>query len=225
MQGAGNVGTILGGALLKSNGFSIHYGVRGDPSTEKYKKLLRKQPLAHVSIVHDAIDWGEVIILAVPGSYEDSEIQNFVKSLGPGIAGKIVIDVTNPLSPYPDLETRIWKHSGTSAGEAFSAAFPKSNVFKAFNTIGAEHMEKAADFLPGGQRLTMLFAGSDNKAKREVVEDIIAAVGFEPAYVGPIRYARNLEAMAELWIHLGSDGVGETKELWGRDFHFQVVRK
>ncbi|KAH7617218.1 hypothetical protein Ndes2526B_g07811 [Nannochloris sp. 'desiccata'] len=226
--GAGNVGTILGGALLKSNSsFSIYYGVRGDPSTEKYKKLLKKQPLAHISTVHDAVNWGEVIILAVPGAYTDSEIQKVVEGLGPGVACKIVIDVTNPLSPsYPALETRIWKHDGISAGEAFAAALPKSTfVYKAFNTIGAEHMDKASDFLPDGQRLTMLFAGSDDKVKRGVVEDVIAGVGFEPAYVGPIRYARNLEAMAELWIHLGLDGVGETKENWGRNFHFQVVRK
>jgi len=183
--------------------------------------------LAHISTVHDAVNWGEVIILAVPGSYEDSEIQKVVESLGPGVAGKIVIDVTNPLSPsYPALETRIWKHNGISAGEAFAAAFSKSTfVYKAFNTIGAEHMAAAADFLPGGQRLTMLFAGSDDKSKREIVEDVIAGVGFEPVYVGPIRYARNLEALAELWIHLGLDGVGETKEQWGRNFHFQVVRK
>ena len=225
MQGAGNVGTILGGALLKSDSsFSLHYGVRGDPSTEKYKKLLRRQPAAVICSVHEAVNWGEVIILAVPGSYEEPEMQRIADSLGPGVEGKIIIDATNPLSPYPALETRIWKHNGISAGEAFAAALPKSFVYKAFNTIGAEHMDHASDFLPG-QRLTMLFAGADNKIKREVVEDVIAGVGFEPAYVGPIRYARNLEALAELWIHLGVDGVGETHEVWGRNFHFQVVRK
>jgi predicted dinucleotide-binding enzyme len=225
MQGAGNVGSVLGGALLKSDSsFSVHYGVR-DASAEKYKKLFKKQPMAHISTVHDAVNWGEVIILAVPGSYEDAEIKKVVESLGSGVEGKILIDVTNPLSPYPALETRIWTHNGISAGEAFAAALPKSTyVYKAFNTIGAEHMDRAADFLPG-QRLTILFAGPDNKVKKEVVEDVIAGVGFEPAYVGPIRYARNLEAMAELWIHLGLDAAGETKEQWGRNFHFQVVRK
>ena len=34
------------------------------------------------------------------------------------------------------------------------------------------------------------------------------AVGFKPFYVGPIRYARNLEAMAELWIHMAIPGLG-----------------
>lgn len=44
-------------------------------------------------------------------------------------------------------------------------------------------------------------------------------------YVGPIRYARNLDAIAELWIHLSIPGCGEGAEDWGRDFHFQVVDK
>jgi predicted dinucleotide-binding enzyme len=127
------------------------------------------------------------------------------------------------------METRVWKHNGISAGEAFAAGLPQSTkVYKAFNTIGAEHMERAAEFLPG-QRLTMLFAGGahgsgDNKVHREVVEDVIAGVGFEPAYVGPIHYARNLEALAELWIHLSMES-GAGGENWGRNFHFQVVRK
>jgi 8-hydroxy-5-deazaflavin:NADPH oxidoreductase len=226
MQGAGNVGTVLGGALLKSDSsFSIHYGVRGDHSAEKYKKLIKKQPMATISTVHDAVNWGEVIILAVPCPYEDSEIQKVVDGLGPGVENKIIIDATNPVSSYPALETRLWTHNGVSSGEVFAAALPKSTfVYKAFNTIGAEHMDKAGDFLPG-QRLTMMFAGSDDKMKREVVEDVIAGVGFEPAYIGPIRYARNLEALAELWIHLGVEGAGETKEKWGQNFHFQVVRK
>lgn len=50
-------------------------------------------------------------------------------------------------------------------------------------------------------------------------------VGFEPVFVGPIRYARNLEALAELYIHLGVPGVGAThqKTSPGRNFHFQYI--
>lgn len=69
----------------------------------------------------------------------------------------------------------------------------------------------------------MLVAGpTDDSA----VNEIIKAVGFEPKYVGPIRYARNLEAIAELWIHLSAPPIGFNNGLvWGRDFHFQVVKK
>jgi 8-hydroxy-5-deazaflavin:NADPH oxidoreductase len=107
---------------------------------------------------------------------------------------------------YPDLEIR-WQQ-GTSAGEVLAAALPHSFVYKAFNTIGAEHMAAAdgsrifADPAASGP-LTMLFAGADNADHRSTVEAIVEGVGFSPRYLGPIRYARNLEAIAELYIHLG----------------------
>ena len=52
----------------------------------------------------------------------------------------------------------------------------------------------------------------------------VICTGFDPRYVGTIRYARNLEAIAELWIHLGIPAI-TTAERWGRDYHFQVLSK
>lgn len=48
------------------------------------------------------------------------------------------------------------------------------------------------------QRLTLMYAGAEERAKQ--AGDLISAVGFEPQYVGHIRHARNLEALAELYI-------------------------
>ncbi|KXZ42074.1 hypothetical protein GPECTOR_210g417 [Gonium pectorale] len=101
-------------------------------------------------------------------------------------------------------------------------ALPDSHVFKAFNTVGFYHMAKPDGSAISGEQLTMLFAGGP--AGRGAAEEVVAAAGFKPAYVGPIRYARNLEAIAELWIHLAVPGVG-TAEKWGHDFHFQALRK
>lgn len=56
---------------------------------------------------------------------------------------------------------------------------------------------------------------------------VISASGFKPQYVGPIRYARNLEAIAELWHHLAlptwGDVPAEVSIEWGYNFHFQVI--
>ena len=60
---------------------------------------------------------------------------------------------------------------------------------------------------------------------RKLAEEVVSAVGFEPVYVGPIRYARNLEALAELWIHMGVPGLKGGAERMGRSFHFQFIRK
>ncbi|KAG2499286.1 hypothetical protein HYH03_002864 [Edaphochlamys debaryana] len=171
--------------------------------------------------VADAIKNTDVIIVAVPSVHDDAGIKTVADSLlGPNAAGKVIIDTTNPLNSYPNLEVR-WRE-GTSAGEVLAAALPNSVVYKAFNTVGVEHMSHPDGSLITGQQLSMLFCGGPERL--EEVEEVISAVGFDPAYVGPIRYARNLEAMAELWLHLGVPGAG-TAHKWGRNFHFQALRK
>lgn len=95
----------------------------------------------------------------------------------------------------------------------------------AFNTVGVEHLGAGNGSAINGQQLTMLFAGPKGGAPYELAQSVIAGVGFVPKYVGPIRYARNLDAIAELWIHLSIPGAGETHEDWGRNFHFQVIER
>ncbi|CAI7742206.1 unnamed protein product, partial [Closterium sp. NIES-54] len=93
---------------------------------------------------------------------------------------------------------------------------PNAHVFKAFNSVGAELM--VAPTL-GGKPIAMLFAGSEDAAAKETATKIISAVGFRPEYVGPLRYARNLESFAELWVHLA------LKQGWQRDrFAFDIQK-
>ncbi|GAB4817922.1 hypothetical protein N2152v2_004968 [Parachlorella kessleri] len=129
--------------------------------------------------------------------------------------GKVLVDVTNPFSS--DLSVR-WKE-GTSAAEVLQQTLPGTYVYKAFNTIGVEHMAHPNGELIAGKRLSMMFAGPAEYHGK--CAEIVEAVGFIPEWVGPIRYARNLEAVAELYVHLGS-GIGGVK--WGRNFNFQVLR-
>ena len=69
--------------------------------------------------------------------------------------------------------------------------------------------------------LNAMFAGP--KEKRNEAQSLITAVGFRGLYVGPIRYSRNLEAMAELWVHLIVGPGGFTEEDWGLNCALQVV--
>ena len=69
----------------------------------------------------------------------------------------MILDATNPLSAYPNLDIR-W--DGTpSAGEELQEELPNAYIMKAFNTIGAEHMDHGDGSLINGQKLTMLVAG------------------------------------------------------------------
>ncbi|KAG5178099.1 hypothetical protein JKP88DRAFT_169397, partial [Tribonema minus] len=148
-------------------------------------------------------------------------IVKLAESLG-DVTGKPIIDVTNPLSDYPQMEVR-WKQ-GTSAAEVLQSALPNAIVYKAFNTLGVENMSHGdgSGFAgwTGGQ-LSMMYAGGPEKNDR--VATLIKAMGWIPAYVGPNRYARNLEALAEMWIHVSVPEAGSTPVSWGRRFVFQPV--
>ena len=102
------------------------------------------------------------------------------------------------------------------------------SVYQAFNTVGKKQLGNPdGSFIPGHNvargPLTMLFCGpSDRQAD---AAEAIDAVGFKPVFVGPIRYSRNLEAIAELWIHLAVQPGGFAHLPFGDEFHFQVAGK
>jgi predicted dinucleotide-binding enzyme len=88
-------------------------------------------------------------------------------------------------------------HACATGGELLQEALPTAQVFKAFNTIGTPLMLQP-DAL--GHPISMMFAGPAGPGREQVAE-LIADVGFEPVYVGPIRYARNLEVREHVAEH------------------------
>jgi 8-hydroxy-5-deazaflavin:NADPH oxidoreductase len=185
-----------------------------DPA--KTQAALAETNMGHLQVVAmpEAMDVADIVILAVPGGHTDQEIASIAQSLGNNMQGKIIIDATNPLSPYPDgLQVRWKQPDGTSGGEVLQQYLPDCKVYKAFNTIGVELMAR-----PKSVGLDMLFCGPD-----DAIAPVVAAVGFTPRYMGPIRYARNLEAIAELWIHCGIPSF--PGHYWGREWAFGLQGK
>ena len=207
--GGGNVGSALASKLYKSFS-SVTISARDVAKTRQ--ALREKGETIEVTSIESLKD-ADVIILATPGMYDEEDIQKFVLSLG-DLSDKILIDATNPLGSFPDgLQVRTWE-GGISSSEKIQAILPSTKVYKAFNTVGFEHMEDAH-----GDK-DMLIAGDGDSISRSTVESIVQAVGFRPFYVGPIRYARNLEALAELWIHMAIPGLGARET--GRNFWFSL---
>jgi predicted dinucleotide-binding enzyme len=212
--GGGSVGTTLAKALVDSGHVgTVAIGARNPDKTMATLGEM-KPPLDNVISVEkaqSALASANVIILCTPGVSSDQGIQELAKSLG-DMTDKVVIDATNPLSEFSDgLQVR-WKE-GTSGGEVLAKALPTAKVYKSFNTVGVEHMAAALG-------KDMLIAGDADEKSRKICEAVVAAVGFKPFFCGPIRYARNLEAMAELWIHMAVPPLGaETKS---RRFWFSV---
>lgn len=91
---------------------------------------------------------------------------------------------------------RFWDHQAPHIPISCSNPQPCPPV--AFSTVGVEQLAAPDGALIGGQQLTMLLAGGPPERRGEA-EAVVAGVGFAPKYVGPIRYARNLDAIAELW--------------------------
>ena len=213
--GGGSVGSTLADKILDSSVFaSVTIAARQPIKT---RAELAERALEHIPVGDDinlTLESSHIIILATPGIHEESGIKAFAESLG-NMSHKIIIDATNPLGPFSSGLNVRWE-AGTSGGEILQKYLPEAKVFKAFNTIGVEHMQEALG-------KDMLFAGGqlDDFASRGIVEGVIRAVGFKPFYVGPIRYARNLEAMAELWIHMAVPPLGARKT--SRNFWFSIA--
>jgi predicted dinucleotide-binding enzyme len=149
---------------------------------------------------------GDVIVLAVPWT----ALPAVIESLGP-LDGRIVVDVTNPLTS--DLSLAI--NDDDSGGETVAELAPGARVVKAFNTTGAGNMDDSRYL---GGKLMMPIAGDDAEAKK-VVLSLASDLGFEAVDVGPLAMSRTLEPLAVLWIKLA-----HVQKL-GTDFGFALMRR
>lgn len=181
--GSGNIGANLGRLLSAKHNVTL--GSRQPEQTRA------KHPGLPVTDYAQAAAAADIVILAVPFS----EIAAVAAQIG-SLAGKIVADVTNPLTA--DFMALTIGHT-TSAGETVQAAFPQARVVKAFNTVLAQVLARAA---AGAQSLpTVLVAGNYMTANAEVVQ-LAKDAGFGAIDTGALTNARYLEPLAELTIQL-----------------------
>jgi predicted dinucleotide-binding enzyme len=205
--GAGNMGGNLARVWSKA-GHEIVFGVL-DPSGPKVGALLAELgPPAWAATDDEAAAAGEVVTIATPWPVSCP----VMGALRPHVAGKVVLDCTNPL--LPDLSGLEVGHT-TSAAEEIARCAPEARVVKAFNTIGYAAI---GDSMFGGSPLTGFYCGDDPEAKR-VAHGLIEQAGFAPFDAGPLDKARMLEQVAMFWIHLA------VKQGLGRDQAFGLVRK
>ena len=141
--------------------------------------------------VRDAAAWGEVIMLAVPFPAIDETI----RELGDAVRGKVLVDVTNALTP--DFQMALG--FSTSGAEELQKKAPNAKVVKAFNTVFAQNM---ATGQVKDEALTLFVAGDDAGAKEQVLA-LGKGMGFDPVDAGPLKNARWLETLGYLNIQLG----------------------
>lgn len=192
--GSGFIGGELG-RLWANAGHSVIFGSR-DPQGDKLQGLLERAPNARAATYQAAVDASDVIVVALPYRAVQDTLSGLI-----GLAGKVVIDVTNKIPP-----------TGGSGSSEIAALHPEAHVVKAFNTLGGENFAHAER---DGLRSSLLIAGDDAGAKATVTA-LAADLGFEVVDTGGLGNAELLEKLAIVWV-----GLSRTL---GRNFAWRILR-
>jgi predicted dinucleotide-binding enzyme len=190
--GSGIVGQTLGAGFLKY-GHRVMLGTR-DSSKPEVRKWLEAAPEGRTGTFAETAAFAELAVLATHGAVAESALEQAGLD---NLAGKTIIDATNPLADRPPVEGVLEFFTGPneSLGERVQAKAARSRVVKAFNSVGAAHMVNPR-FQQGTP--TMFFCGNHAGAKAQV-EAILREFGWEPYDCGGIVASRALEPLCMLW--------------------------
>jgi predicted dinucleotide-binding enzyme len=200
--GAGNVGAALAIRLAEAGHESV-LAESKEGSSSVAAALERSRRLTARPLV-EAVREAEVVVLATP--FQANE--GILRPLADSLAGKILVDCTNPVGPGLSHGLR----SERSGSEPVQALVPAARVVEALSIYGFENLENptypAQDAKPA-----MLFCGNDADAKSTVAR-LITDVGFEPIDVGGLVQALHLEHMTLLWVRMIRAGRQSPDLVW-----------
>jgi predicted dinucleotide-binding enzyme len=138
--------------------------------------------------IGDALKDADVVVLAVPGQV----VGDVVTEHGAALAGKTVIDAVNRIGA-PEFDSRA----------IIADAAPQARYVRAFNSLGWENF---ANPMPG----TNMFFAADPDA-RATAEELIKAVGLEPAFLGDASATATVDGLLPLWFALVRQNGGNRR--------------
>jgi len=187
--GAGN----MGAAFVKQLSRAGHQVTVTARNLDKAQAVAQANPGAVAVAPAGAAASADAIVLAT--GYGDAVTA--LQGLG-DLSGKVVIDITNPLTA--DYMGLTLGHS-TSAAEEIAKAIPGAEVVKAFNTVFAQVLTDGANF-GNGQTVTV-FVASDSERAKQTATALAQSMGFATLDAGGLKNARYLEPVAGFNIYLG----------------------
>ena len=187
--GAGNMGSAFVKQLAAA-GHSVSVTAR---DAGKVAALAAQFPGVRAVAPAGAAADADVVVLAT--GYADAVAA--LQGVG-GLAGKVVVDITNPLTA--DYMGLTLGHS-SSAAEEIARAVPEALVVKAFNTLFAQVLSAGADF--GNGQTASVFVASDSAPAKATVTTLAQSLGFATVDAGGLKNARYLEPLAGFNIYLG----------------------
>lgn len=207
--GTGVVGQTMGAALV-ARGHDVMMGAR---SADNEKALaFRDKTGGRIGTFADAAAFGELVIHATRGG---TAIEVLQAAGAANLAGKILVDVSNPLDFSAGYPPSLSVSNTDSLGEIIQRSFPEALVVKTLNTVTASVMVEPA-LVPGPH--TVFVSGNDKAAKGRVM-DLLRSFGWQSILdLGDITTARGTEQMLPLWVRLYAVlGTGE--------FNLALMRK
>jgi predicted dinucleotide-binding enzyme len=196
--GSGQVGQVLADGLLALG----HEVMRASRDPTKLAAWLRNAgPKASIGTFAEATRWGEQVVLAVKGSAAEQALELAGVD---NLAGKVVIDATNPIADAPPQNgvLRFFTTLDQALMERLQRKAPAAHFVKAFSCVGSSFMVHPQ--FPGGPP-SMFICGNDEGAKASV-RALLTALGWETVDMGKVEAARAIEPLCILWCIPGLTG-------------------
>jgi 8-hydroxy-5-deazaflavin:NADPH oxidoreductase len=215
VMGTGPVGQALAGKLAELS-HEVTVGTRDPEETlartepdymgnPPFKAWLEAHPGVGLGRPAMAAADGELIVNATNGAGSIAMLEAAGEE---NLAGKVLVDVANPLDYSQGMPPSLFVSNTDSLGEQIQRAFPEAKVVKALNTMNCEVMVDPAK-VPGEH--DVFLCGEDTDAKREVAE-LLRRFGWPDGRIrdlGGISSARGLEMYVAFWLRLwGTLGTG-----------------
>jgi len=187
--GVGNIDSALA-KNLAAGGEAVIIANRDLAKAEKLAGELGGS--AKPMTIIDAINAADAVILAV---YFDV-IKELIATYHSALAGKIVVDPSNPIAPDGKGGFKKIIPANESSGQHIAALLPEGAEFvKAFGTLGAQSLGSAANRQP--ERAVLFYATNYSEAGRAVAK-LITASGFSPVSVGGVDQSIRIEVFGDL---------------------------
>jgi len=186
--GTGDMGDSLGPRFAEL-GYRVIYGSRNPDSENSQNLVSMTGKNARITTQVLAAQAADIVVLAVPWPAMETVAQN----LG-SLDGKIVIDISMPVEQAED--GYYVSIVATSSAEMIQSWNPGARVVKAFATQ-ASYVIDDPDVVGGP--VTVPIAADDRAAKEQVAR-IVAAMGLDPVDAGPLRLSREIEALQRLYM-------------------------
>ena len=220
--GTGMVGRALAGRLAQL-GHEVVVGTRDTAATmartesdamgnPPYPEWADANPQVGLASFADAAADAELVVNATAGNVSIAALEAAGRE---HLAGKVLLDVANPLDYSQGFPPSLFVSNTDSLAEQIQAAFPETRVVKSLNTMNALLMADPRRLADGNH--TVFVSGDDAEAKQLVTELLRSFGHTDVIDLGDISTARGTETLLPVWVRLyGVLGVPT--------FQFKIVR-